>query len=246
MDTVDTMTEPLEQAFRRMLKESKEIVLDALESSSSSNEDEEFIGLDEEFIPVAARAERLVKSKLLEATEAQEAPVVLALAQLLPGSSLQSLFTSLRRCLDVKATAKESLMELLLSEEHDFTQLFRQDGQGIFQLQAQLLAAQPTATRPAKRRRTHTEYRASYWKVSLAYVLSQLAYDDMSRLPFEIYLQDLLDRTQKLARPFGMHNSDLLVAAHTFFLLDLLVDPLRKAPVGLSLEHVSNELTARQ
>lgn len=236
------MQEPLEVKFLRLLQDSKERVLYALE-----NNDPDFQVLDKDFSPVASRAERLVKTGRLTSAQAQEAPVVVALAQLQPELTLDSLITSLGLCLDVKTTAKGSLMELLLAPEHSFADLYRRNGQGIFQLQTLLMAAQPVIPRPTKKPRTHTEYRASYWKVSLAYVLSQLAWDDMERSsPFAVAATELFDRTVRLARPFGLQNSDLLVAGHNLFLLDVFANPSRTAPEGLTMEYVVNELTSRQ
>jgi hypothetical protein len=261
-------TVPAEEHFRRLLNTSKERVLTILESTVQDQiyDHGEFSEHLEDLLDATRRTERLVKAGLLSEEEVQEAHMVLALAQLLPGMTYQSVIASLHTCLDVKTTAKGSLMELVVDEEYNFP-LFSNSNislssraQALFQLQTHLMiAAQPVQTtviatqRPTKRRRLklHTEYRASYWKVSLSYMLCQLAYDSLSSLPYPFTVHELLDRTQNLARPFGLHTSDLLVSAHAFFLLDLLtvtattVMP-RPKPEGLSLGHVVNELTARR
>jgi hypothetical protein len=262
---------PPEEHFRGLLDMSKEMVLHVLQSRNAVYDHGAFSELTEDLLDATRRTERLVKTGLVLQTEVQEAQMILALAQLLPGATMPSLLASLQQCLDVETTAVGSLMELVLDPDYNFAQLFtsgsnNNDAQAqaavMLQLETHLIAAQLSnntsnlAARPTKRRRKHklhTEYRASYWKVSLSYVLCQLAYDSLTLLPYPFTVEELLDRTQNLARPFGLHVSDLLLAAHAFFLLDLFVGaniqgtgaPCRM-PEGLTLEHVVQELTARR
>lgn len=287
--------EPSEK-FLGLLETSKEIVLHELaQSSSHSANDVDYEGfseLQEDLLDATHRTERLVKAGSVLPSQVQEAHMILALAQLLPGATLPSVQTSLRQCLDVTTTpAKGSLMELVLDPDYNFAQLFtsnatdgtnddEEQAAAILQLETHLIAAHSsnnsTATtlpsgRPTKRRRlrhklhTESERAISYWKVSLSYCLCQLAYDSLGLLPYPFSVEELLDRTQNLARPFGLHTSDLLCAAHAFFLLDLycsvdvdqqqqqqeavgvqVVPVRRRMPEGLTLEHVVHELTARR
>jgi hypothetical protein len=302
---------PPQEHFRGLLDLSKEMVLRVLRSGDGDNDNDNvndndavydhgaFSELMEDLLDVTRRTERLVKTGLVLPTEVREAQMILALAQLLPGATLPSLFTSLRQCLDVQTTSTTttttttvvgSFMELVLDPDYNLARLFTFDSSNnnnnnnnnedqaaavLFQLETHLIAAQPSNNnnsssarnnaRPTKRRRTNTntntEYRASYWKVSLSYVLCQLAYDSLTLLPYPFTVEELLDRTQNLARPFGLHVSDLLVAAHALFLLDLFVlaggDDARmsasapsvhkkRMPEGLTLEHVVQGLTARR
>jgi hypothetical protein len=230
------------ECFHYLIEASHDLLLGAREESEA---DVDWVALQDALLYVSKSSERLMKLELIGESEAQKAPVLAVLAHLAPGTGLRLdyVFASFCRCLDVKGVSKGSIMEVLLGEDHDFSELFRADGQGILQLQEQLIAAQPAVERPMKRRRKNTEIRVSYWKVSLAYVLSQLAYDALERQPFEFSLQELADKAQSLARPFGLHSSFLFEAAHAFFLLDLLVvDPPRKLPEGLSLEYVTQKL----
>jgi hypothetical protein len=268
-----------EEHFRSLLETSREIVLHELLQSSHAETDDYggFSELQEDLLDAVRRTERLVKAGIVLPSEVQEAHMILALAQLLPGATLQSVMTSLHTCLDVKTTARGSLMELVLDSDYNFAQLFtsgNNNEEAILQLETHLIAAQPTSNnnsttqalqsgRPTKRRRlrhklhTETDRAISYWKVSLAYVLCQLAYDSLTLLPYPFSVEELLDRTQNLARPFGLRTSDLLCAAHAFFLLDLYVGvqqqeaqtvraPVRRMPEGLTLERVVHELTARR
>jgi hypothetical protein len=266
---------PPEEHFRGLLDTSKDTVLRVLQSDNAVYDHGAFSEVTEDLLDATRRTERLVKTGLVLPTEVQEAQMILALAQLLPGATLQSLLSSLQQCLDVKTSAKGSLMELVLDPDYNLAQLFtsgrNNNAAVLFQLETHLIAAQlsnnsTVNARPTKRRRKHklhTEYRASYWKVSLSYVLCQLAYDSLTLLPYPFTVEELLDRTQNLARPFGLHVSDLLLAAHAFFLLDLWVvvgvgvvhlnqkgqgpgAAPRRMPEGLTLGHVVQELTARR
>jgi hypothetical protein len=266
---------PPEEHFRGLLEVSKEMVLSILQSNNADYDHGAFSELTEDLLDAVRRTERLVKTGLVLQTEVQEAQMILAIAQLLPGATLQSVLASLHQCLCLDAKSGSSLMELVLDPEYNFEQLLRSSGNNgndgpatviIFQLETHLIAAQPSNStsnlaehRPTKRRRKqklHSEYRASYWKVSLSYVLCQLAYDSLTLLPYPFTVEELLDRTQNLARPFGLHTSDLLFAAHAFFLMDLFVlvgdagglpgRSRKRMPEGLTMEHVVQELTARR
>jgi hypothetical protein len=270
---------PPEEHFRGLLHTSRDMVLHILQSDHAAYDHKAFSELQEDLLDATRRTERLVKANLVLPSEVQQAQMILALGQLLPVATLQSLVTSLHQCLDVQTTAKGSLMELVLDPDYNFAQLFTSNSNNnnspqaaaaaIFQLETHLMAAQPSnsttaLTRPTKRRRRHkllTEYRASYWKVSLSYVLVQWAYDSLLLLPYPFSVHELWDCTQNLARPFQLHTSDLLCAAHAFFLLDLWcsgaatnqenlpelpVRHSRRTPEGLTLAHVVHELTARR
>jgi beta-phosphoglucomutase-like phosphatase (HAD superfamily) len=92
-------TVPAEEHFRRLLNTSKERVLTILESTVQDQiyDHGEFSEHLEDLLDATRRTERLVKAGLLSEEEVQEAHMVLALAQLLPGMTYQSVIASLSR-----------------------------------------------------------------------------------------------------------------------------------------------------
>jgi hypothetical protein len=103
-------SEPDATRFLRLLSESKDILLSALVDAGGDAPltEHEKAFIQDEFLPIARKANRLARSGSITESEAQAAPMALVLAELLllPGTTLQSIFQSIQRCTVVEGARR--------------------------------------------------------------------------------------------------------------------------------------------
>ena len=233
------------ETFRIQKDLATEVVLTGRNDGDEEVEPDQLKVLNPSLLEAARPIYRLVRQGHISQQELHQACMAHLCLQLrTQQTSMTSIRSSVASCLDIRGVAQGSIMELLLDSDIDWVEALHKDESSILDLPTLLSASKG---RPKKKNRMRAStVEQSLWKVSLVFVLGQLAYDTLCQLPFTFTVSELVDKMYQLAESFGtLRNSSFLENGIYLFLFDLYLHK-RGNVEGLTLEYVVNKVTQRR